>query len=130
MPQLEFFVVCEGVSLDARTGRLSLFDVLEEVGSTGLPAVLPRLVAVSTWNLELTEMGNEHQVGLIVHGPGGSEHFKKFVNFTAKSIRHRVIQEINHASFDVAGPWRLELTLDGKPEAHHLVHVHQVEGEG
>jgi hypothetical protein len=73
MPQLEYFLIAESISVDQSTNRVSLFNVLEEIQCAPLPAGtpaipgrtgIPQLVAVSSWNLSPEDQGREFQVSL------------------------------------------------------------------
>src|SRR5215467_8906538 len=76
VPRLEFFVVAESVSVDQRTNRLSLFNILEEMHGIHVPEdvtfprnVIPQLVAASSWLIDQDEIGRRFHVQLRLHQP-------------------------------------------------------------
>ena len=67
MPELEYFVVAESVSIDRDTNRVSLFNVVEEIFTSVVPFPF---VAVSGWNLTADEQrGSELQAGVRITKP-------------------------------------------------------------
>ena len=75
MPNLEYFLICESLSTDRETNRVSLFNVLEELQVLGKeetsaqPVPFPRqLVAVSCWNREPGDENQDYQATLKIHG--------------------------------------------------------------
>lgn len=127
MPKLEYFLVAESVSIDQASNSLSLFHVLEEVHSLGLPVLVPRMTAVSTWLVSPEEFGQDFQSTLVVHRPDGSQFHEFKLNFTARSARHRLITNFERFPIDASGEWRFELQLDGAHAASH--HMSVLSGE-
>jgi hypothetical protein len=126
MPTLEYFLVCESVSIDRNTNQLSVFSILEDVWGS-LPYHLSRLFAVSAWNIRPEERGKDYQVSLRIHCPGGevledSEDFA--VNFVAESCRHRLLQDIRGLEVKQPGELKFEVLLNGQHQATHTVTVH------
>lgn len=58
------FAVSEGASVDQETNALSVFNIIEEITSVGLPLILPK--AVITLVVEQDEAGIEEVKGSII----------------------------------------------------------------
>ena len=128
MPKLEYFLVAESVSVDRDTNRVSLFNIVEEV-SGSLPARIPALVVVSSWNVLPEDRKREFQVTLRISLPGGVELPKSedfAVNFTAQRSRQRILQFVKELPLEQPGDLKLEVLLNGKHAASHTVTVHTI----
>lgn len=71
MPRLELFAVCESCSIDQASNRLSLFNILEETNSEGLPVRVASMAIVSLWLFDPADMGREVLSRVHVRKPGG-----------------------------------------------------------
>lgn len=135
MPSLEFFVVAESVAVDQNTNRLSVFNIVEEISAPRFPAVHPSLVAVTCLLLDQeSEVGLDFQLNLklsLASVGGKIEDLGSFAsNFTAQSVRHRILQEFRGLKLPTAGMLRVEQTLNGGHVASHMITVAQaVAGE-
>jgi hypothetical protein len=126
MPKLEYFLVSESLSVDQETNNVSVFSILEEL-SGPLPLAIPRLVAISSWNIEPDERDRDYQVALRIRLPSGevmpeSKDFK--VNFTTTRMRHRIFQHVHGLRVNEAGELTLEVLLDGEHKASHTIAIH------
>lgn len=95
MPKLEYFLICESMSTDQETNRVSLFNVLEDLqvlppGTTPQPQLLvPHFVAVSCWNREPGDEDKDFQAILRIHPP--KKEPKEFsMNFKMERPRYRL----------------------------------------
>ncbi len=125
MPKLEYFLVAESCSDDRETGRISVFNILENV-SAKLPAHIPSVVAVSSWLISPDEQGEEFQAILRGNLPGKEEpqEFKEFpVNFIADGKRQRILHHLKAIPLCRAGELEFEILLNGKHAAGHIVTV-------
>src|ERR1700728_3069654 len=102
MPQLEYFLVAESLSVDQSTNRVSLFNILEEVGIASepppsvlpgtIPGGIPQLVAVSSWNLAPAEANREYRVSLRITQAGQPAKDFGPITFSTDRNRQRVMQ--------------------------------------
>ena len=128
MPKLEYFLLAESVSIDRDTNTVSVFHIAEEIWGR-LPAVLPKLVAVSSWSVAEDEQGHDFQVTLRVSQPGIAESSPPWdypdfpINFTANRTRHRIIHEVKDVRVSQFGDLVFEILLNGEPMATHRLTV-------
>jgi hypothetical protein len=122
MPSLEFFVVAQNVSVDQRTNRLSVFDILDVVQPKSFPAVIPRLVALSVWVMSDDDQKKDFQVALKITGPGLEETVVR-QNFTADGPRLRTMQTLIGLPLEGQGITVFEVALNGKKCATHQIGV-------
>lgn len=121
MPDLEYFVVAESVSIDRDTNRVSLFNVVEEIVASPVPFPV---VAVSGWNLTAEEQrGADLQAGVRITKPGGQVLGPYPVNFAGRTFRHRIVHRFA-VPFDVPSEWLFEILMNGQRKAGHRVTVH------
>ncbi len=126
MPKLEYFLVCESVSTDQETNRVSLFNVLEDIHilPAGQPGViLAQLVAVSCWNREPGDEEKDFQATLRIHSPGSSEPKEFPMNFRMDRPRYRLSLRIQGVPNLEPGQLRFELLLNQDHVAWHTVNV-------
>lgn len=129
MPGLEYFVVCESVSTDKDTNRVSLFNIVEEINfhrqtdqppRNGIPVV--QFVAVSCWNRLPEDEGNDFQAMLRIHPTVPEVEAAEFpLNFTMENRRQRLLMRIAGIPEMPAGDLRFELLLNGDHAATHTV---------
>lgn len=129
MPKLEYFLVCESISTDRETNRVSLFNVLEDlqVGSPGTAAgpqiLVSQFIAISCWNQETGDEAVDLQAMVKIHPPGGEP--KEFTtNFKMEQPRHRVAFRIQGMPKLEPGQLKFELLLNGEHVAWHTVNIH------
>lgn len=129
MARLEYFLVCESMSTDQETNRVSLFNILDDI-QVALPDARPQqsllitqLVAVSCWNHEPGDEEKEFQAVVRIHAPGQEE--KDFpLNFKiVDQPRHRLSFRFQGIPKLEPGQLEFELLLNGKHVASHTVNV-------
>ncbi len=126
MPNLEYFLVCESISTDQETNRVSLFNVLEDLqvlaqGHAGI--LLSQLIAVSCWNHEPDDEGKDFQQIVRIHSPGSTEPKDFPVNFQMERPRQRISVRFQGMPKLQPGPLKFELLLNGEHVAWHTVNV-------
>jgi hypothetical protein len=129
MPKLEYFLVCESVSIDKDTNRVSIFHVVEEfrpLQATENALVVTQLVAVCCWYEEADDAGKDFQTILRLCTPDGKE--RDFpMNFQMKSRRQRLLFQLQGVPPLSPGDLTFEVWLNGKRQASHIVTVHPPE---
>lgn len=126
MPKLEYFVVCESVSVDQETNRVSLFNVVDELSvGTDIPAapVVTQLVAVSSWNREPGDDGREFQAILRIQRHQG-ESIELPVNFRMDRPRYRLVMRVQGIPPAQNAELVFELLLNGHHVASHSILIH------
>jgi len=126
MARLEYFIVCESTSVDAETNRISLFHVLEDVFPEIIPGVLPRIEAVSLWNLEAEDAVRDFQVALRINLPGVAVGPTFEMNLTRGRRRYRAALAIENIPLERVGPLLFEVLLNGNHIAGHTVTIHEM----
>lgn len=126
MPELEYFVVAESVSVDQATNRISLFHVLEEIHSAGFPVVIPRVAVVAHWNAREGDLNTDFQMGVCITL---AEDPAKDFNLNFRMVRPRQRTIANFVALEVTKPgtMTIELKLNGKHKAFHIVDVRKLE---
>ncbi len=138
MARLEYFLVCESMSTDQETNRVSLFNVLEDIrfaspGEMAAPSVqsvpVPQFVAVACWNQEPGDEGQDFQMTVRLHLPGqaGQDENEFSLNFKMDKPRHRLALRFQGLPKLQPGQLKFELLLSGKHVAWHTVNVHPAE---
>lgn len=126
MPKLEYFLVCESVSIDRDTNRVSHFHVLEELRPVQAEQpghILAQLAAVCCWYEEPDDAGKDFQALLRLHTPDGSS--RDFtLNFRMKSRRQRLVFHLQGIPPVTPGELRFEILLNDRHMAEHIVTVH------
>ena len=126
MPKLEYFLVCESVSIDQETNRVSLFNIIEDIqpatrGTSGV--IIVQLVAASCWIRAPGDEDKDFQAILRIHA--SEEEPKDFaMNFRMEKPRQRLSLRIQGAPQSKPGNLRFELLLNGQHAAEHTVVVH------
>jgi hypothetical protein len=133
MPILEYFLLAESVSIDQGTNRASIFHVLEEahLQQPENYAILPQVVAISSWHIAPDERAKDFRLTLLVHPPGeeapqkdtGQPHSFSLVAEPGPAPRRRVTWMFIGVTLDRPGNWRFELLIDGEHAANHFVEV-------
>lgn len=96
MPALEYFLISEGVSVDQRTNRLSIFNVLESVDVIEFPISIPKAIAVVSLIKNDEDHDKDFQLLLKIHSPGEKKDFELRLNFVMKVERHRMIMSVEN----------------------------------
>ncbi len=127
MPKLEYFLVSESISVDQRTNRLSLFNILSEFRSDQFPAVIPQAVVISAWNYESGDEDIDYQVKVHVSLPGKEKPKNFSTNIKIESNRHRLFQEFVNLQIAKPGELKFEVFINDEYIASHTVLVQQDE---
>lgn len=122
MAALEYFLVAESVSVDQTTNRVSVFNVLEEIGAPQFPVLLPGCVAIALWNSVPDDAGKDFQVKLRITLPD-DQSYEMTSNFVMKTDRHRSVQRIQGLPITATGVLRFDVLLNGEHQASHAVNV-------
>jgi hypothetical protein len=125
MPAIEYFLLAQSVSTDQDTNLVSVFHIMEEF-PTKLPGVIPKLVAVSSWNMADDDRGHDFQVTLRVPQPSVKDAapYRDFpINFTTDRMRHRVFHHVKDVPVNQFGDLVFEILLNGEPIATHRLTV-------
>lgn len=132
MPQLEYFVVCESVSIDRDTNRISLFNIIEDLRPVSTKmgdAPVVQITAVACWNRQAGDEERDFQSVLRLRAPGDEP--KEFpLNFRMERPRHRLTFRLLGIPSLRPGELIFELLLNGRHEAQHAVTIHPIDGEG
>jgi hypothetical protein len=132
MPKLEYFLVCESVSTDRETNRVSLFNIIEEVQLSAAPGsgyIIAQFVAVACWNRMPADEGKDYQATLRIHSPG-EESIDFPLNFQMERPRHRLTFRFQGLPAVRPGDLRFELLVNGQHTADHIVTVHAATNAG
>lgn len=130
MPKLEYFLLCESVSVDQDTNRISLFNVLEDFqiaspdtnGKTPL-CFLGQFVAVALFNREPDDGEKDFEACLRFNMPD-DKHSEHRIAFRMDRNRQRLLLRfVGMPPVDKDGVLRFELLLDGTRCASHTVHL-------
>lgn len=98
MPKLEYFLLCESISVDQETNRVSLFNVLEDLhlvqppteGESKPAFILNQFVAVAVFNREPDDGDQEFEACLKYNLPDGA-HKEHKLKFKMERNRHRIV---------------------------------------
>lgn len=126
MARLEYFVVCEGISVDQRTNNISLFGVSETIRAATFPGVIPQLFAVSTWNAEPGDEERDFQATLSVHMNNARLNEWRH-NFRFEGRRARLIGALQGTQVPGPGELRFDIALNGDHGASHTIEIHQLD---
>jgi hypothetical protein len=124
MPRLEYFLVSTSASLDGATGRVSIFEVLTEIRTPRVPAVLGRCVSVACWAMDEKELNKDYQATIVLKRPGASTEKYK-ANFRASERYQHVLHEFSGMPIRGIGTLTFEVELDGTHAASHTILIHQ-----
>jgi hypothetical protein len=123
MARLEYFIVCRAISVDIDTEEITLSQVIEDVFPEEFPNQLPRIVAVSSWEMTPEELGMEFQAILRVFIPGSLEGADFPMNLARGRRRYRAIQGVTQIPLLGPGDLKFEVLLNGQHGATHVVTV-------
>jgi len=122
MAKLEFFLVCESVSVDQRTNRISLFNVVENVNADTFPGLMTEVVAAALWRREDGDQTRDFQATLRLTGIFDKP-IESRSNFKLVDQRHRTFFLLQGVPVPRAGDLRFELLLNDAHVAEHIVTV-------
>ncbi len=133
MRRLEYFAVCQSVSLDAMTGEISLFHVTHHCIVAATPTTIPLLCVVGAFiddEIEMDEQnaGNddaEAHVKLNVISPGG-EPVNTFRRTLSSAGRlENTLFRVTNIPIPHSGDLIFELLVDDESIAKHTVSVRE-----
>lgn len=132
MRQLEYFVVCKSVSLDAMSQEISLFHVTHFLACSVMPTVVPSLCAVASWIkddklMESTDDAAtvESHVKLNVISPGGEPVNTFRRTLKSPNRREQSVFRVMNIPIPQEGDLVFELIVDDQTVAHHIVSIMQ-----
>jgi hypothetical protein len=129
MPTLEYFLVCESVSTDQETNRLSAFNILEDIRLAppiNASGIISQLVAVACFNRDQGDENQDYQATIRIHN--AEKNLENFpVNFRMDRPRHRLTLRFVGLPQLEPGQLRFELLLNGEHVAWHTVNVTSAE---
>jgi hypothetical protein len=123
MPSLEFFVVASSVSVDQRSNRLSILEVIDELLPVRFPARMPRVAAMTIWTLSEEDQGQDFQATLRVTSPGFDETPEFRQNFKGEGSAYRMLFHLLNVPVFKAGKIVFEIKLNGEHKAGHEIRV-------
>ena len=133
MRRLEYFTVCQSVSLDAMTGEISLFHVTHHRIVAATPTTIPLLCVVGSFiddEISIDEQNAaddnaEVHVKLNVISPGGEpvNTFRRTLNSAGRL--ENTLFRVTNIPIPHAGDLVFELVVDDNPIAKHTVSVHE-----
>jgi hypothetical protein len=124
MAQLDFFLVCESYAIDKQTNRLSIFNVLENIGATRFPAIHQLATAITLLRIEEGDYDQDMQLMLTLTKPGQpSQSFPLNFRFERGKTRHRLIQGFSPIELTQAGHLTFAIALNGAHFATYRVPV-------
>lgn len=128
MPDLEYFLVCESVSVDRETNRVSFFNVLEDF-TVAEPGSAPggfitQFAAVSCWNQGTDDGDSEHEVTVRIRAPEVDNHESK-IRFQMNKKRQRLIMRFlgGLPPLPDGGAVVFELLLNDQYIAKHTINI-------
>lgn len=126
MARLEYFLVCESVSIDQETNKISLFNVLEGAQGKSFPVIIPTIAAVSAWNRQSGDEDTDYQIILRMQLPGEVEKKDFRTNIRLDQQRHRVIQRIENIQINQPGELIFEVLINEVSSAHHVITISEI----
>ncbi len=127
MPSLEYFLVADSLSVDQMTNTVSIFHVVEQIRSIVFPVHIPRLVCVSSLNIEEKDFGKDFQLTVNIKNPSGKYGEPNRINFTAEKRRQRFIAHLVNFKIDGPGQLLFELLLNEDRIASHTIDIIKAE---
>ena len=130
MPKLEYFLLCESVSIDQDTNRISLFNVLEDfqIATAATNGKTPgyflgQFVAVALFNREPDDGDKDFEACLRFNLPN-DQHSEHKIAFRMERNRQRLLMRfVGMPPVGTDGVLRFQLLLDGTQCASHTVHL-------
>jgi hypothetical protein len=123
MPSLEFFIVATTVAVDQRSNRVTIIEVIEELEPVRFPAFMPRVAALTIWNLSEDDKDQDFQAVLRVTVPGLETVGEFRQNFTAEGPTHRMLFQLQSVPVLMDGTILFEISLNGERKASHQIRI-------
>ena len=127
MPRLEYFLVSESGSLDRNTGRVSVFNIIQEESPDQYPHVFPVMcmVACFIFSDEEVREKTDYQVQFVFSIPGQQEDRAFPVNFVPDSAIRHLFFQLASVPITQPGNITIRLTLNGEHQATHTIAAKQ-----
>ena len=131
MPKLEYFLLCESISVDQETNRVSLFNVLEDLHLAQLPKdgdskpayILNQFVAVAVFNRAPDDGDKEFETCLKYNLPDGT-HKEHKLKFKMERNRQRIVMRfVGMPPVAKDGTLSFDLSVNGKHEGTHTIQL-------
>lgn len=131
MPKLEYFLLCESISVDQETNRVSLFNVLEDLHLVKLPKegeskslfVLNQFVAVAVFNREPEDKNQEFEACVSYNLPDGMHKEHKLCFRMERNRRRIVMRFVGMPPVDKDGILRFDLSINGDHKGTHTIQM-------
>lgn len=111
MPEHVFTLAARGYSVDSQRNDVTLFSLIEEVGSTSLPALMSELVIITLWRRTEEEIGARMTQRTRVVAPDRSVLAQFDTSFVCDRPRQRIQTVIVGFPFRKAGTHRVEVYI-------------------
>ncbi len=99
-------VLAEGTSIDQITGRVTAFNMLDSVLSKAVPALLPRLMVTTTYEVD-GEAPQKFVERVSVIAPNGDEVASSVTEITTSSFAHNSIHALWALRLSEFGAYRV-----------------------
>lgn len=131
MPDLEYFLVARGLSIDQFSNGVTIFEVIDQMTPRRFPALIPRMVALAGWNVTQQEIDNNQMIdsALSFRLPGQQQPMDCPLAFQAMSRRHRNLANYLGVPLTEPGEIEFELRLNGQPVAHHRILINPADAQ-
>ncbi|MBI4580026.1 MAG: hypothetical protein HY718_10015 [Planctomycetes bacterium] len=125
MPTLEYFLVARDFSVDQRTNRVSIFNIMEEIHAREFPITIPNMVILCSWNAENGDNERDFQMTLRPSLDGRPVGIPQPLAHNFRIPGRRCRNFVAVEGLPLAGPGRLlvELLLNGDHVASHTIDV-------
>jgi hypothetical protein len=121
MPDLEYFVVARGASVDRFTDRVSIFSIIDEITPRRFPAILMQIAVIAGWNAAQEEIGQQANLRIRFTLPGQQEPAEMPLEFTVEARRHRHISQFMGLRLAASGELVVVVEMNGQERAHHRI---------
>ncbi len=111
MPEHVFTVAAAGHSVDVQRNTLTLFSILEQIGTPTLPMRFPELTVATLWVQGPEDGGVEFTQRIRFIGPDGGEIAHFDTPFAFDRPRQRVLTVLGNVLFKESGSYRLEVHI-------------------
>ena len=112
MPEHIFTVVARGLSTDVQSNSLTVFSILEELGTVpSFPAVVPEVSVVTLWRRMPGDEGIAFAQRMRFIDPSGNEVAHADQTFRFEKLRHRVMTSVRMVPIRMSGCHRFEILL-------------------
>lgn len=116
VPNVKALILAEGASLDALSGRLTAFNMLEEVAAPRFPAFLPKLAIIILYERAAAGKSLSIYERVSVLSPAGVEILHAE---TALSLQQRFHRSIHIVAFGLESDGAYRIRVEGFRDAEH-----------